>query len=134
MTQLLPLVDAIPPIAGKPGAPRRRPDALYADRAYDSHLHRMLLWCRGIEPVIPKRRRPHGSSLGRIRWGFVEATHLVQNYGGHEDWMRNQKVLPVILDFLAGKNVAGRDVDMPKLRFIPVRGKPGGVTHPSVGQ
>ncbi len=73
MTQLLPLVDAIPPIAGKPGAPRRRPDALYADRAYDSHLHRMLLWCRGIEPVIPKRRRPHGSSLGRVRW-VVERT------------------------------------------------------------
>lgn len=70
---MLPLVDAIPPIAGKPGAPRRRPDALHAERAYDSHLHRMLLWRRGIEPVIAKRRRPHGSGLGRVRW-VVERT------------------------------------------------------------
>ncbi|MBL8877607.1 MAG: IS5 family transposase [Phycisphaerales bacterium] len=73
VTQLLPLVDAIPPIAGKPGAPRRRPDQLYADRAYDSHLHRMLLWLRGIEPVLARRRTAHGSGLGRFRW-VVERT------------------------------------------------------------
>lgn len=73
MTQLLPLVDAIPPIAGKPGAPRRRPDRVCADRAYDSHRHRMLLWLRGIEPIIAKRRTPHGSGLGRFRW-VVERT------------------------------------------------------------
>ncbi len=73
MTQLLPLLDAIPPLAGKRGAPRRLPDKLYADRAYDSYLHRMLLWCRGIEPVIAQRRKPHGSGLGRFRW-VVERT------------------------------------------------------------
>jgi transposase len=73
VTQLLPLVDAIPPIAGKPGAPRRRPDRLYADRAYDSHLHRMHLCLRGIQPAIARRRAAHGSGLGRFRW-VVERT------------------------------------------------------------
>jgi hypothetical protein len=28
VTQLLPLVDAVPPVAGKPGHPRRRPESL----------------------------------------------------------------------------------------------------------
>lgn len=72
-TQLLPLVDAIPPIAGKPGAPRRRPDAVYGDRAYYSYLRRMLLYIRGIEPFLAKPREPHGSGLGRQRW-VVERT------------------------------------------------------------
>jgi transposase len=73
VTQLLPLVDAIPPIGGKVGHPRCKPDCLYADRAYDSHLHRMLLWVRGIEPVIAKRNTEHGSGLGHVRW-VVERT------------------------------------------------------------
>lgn len=68
VTQLLPLVDAIPPIGGKVGAPRRKPDRLYADRAYDSAKHRLQLWVRGIEPVIPRRNSEHGSGLGMIRW------------------------------------------------------------------
>ena len=36
VTQLLPLIDAIGPVAGKSGRPRRRPDALYGDRGYDT--------------------------------------------------------------------------------------------------
>lgn len=43
VTQLLPLVEAIPPVRGKPGHPRRRPDELYADRTYDSAKHRDAL-------------------------------------------------------------------------------------------
>jgi Transposase DDE domain len=34
-TQLLPLVDGVPSVAGKVGRPRRRPNRVYADRAYD---------------------------------------------------------------------------------------------------
>ena len=33
---MIPLVDAIPPVRGKPGRPRRRPASLYGDRGYDS--------------------------------------------------------------------------------------------------
>ena len=35
VTQLIPLIDAIPPIRGVVGKPRRRPRRLYADRGYD---------------------------------------------------------------------------------------------------
>ena len=73
MTQLIPLVDSIPAVKGKPGRPRRRPALLYADRAYDSHRHRMLLWARGIAPALARRNREHGSGLGVHRW-VVERT------------------------------------------------------------
>lgn len=69
----------------------------------------------------------------QMRWGFLRSTHLVQSNGGHEDWFRNRNLQRAIFDFLRGKDVSGRDVDMPRLRFIPVRGKPTGVTHPSLG-
>ncbi len=32
VTQLLPLVDGLPPVRGKRGRPRRKPRAVYADR------------------------------------------------------------------------------------------------------
>ena len=34
-TQLVPLVDRVPPVRGKVGRPRRRPDRVTADRGYD---------------------------------------------------------------------------------------------------
>jgi transposase len=67
-TQLVPLLDAIPPVAGKPGRPRKRPDDLYADRAYDSDPHREELRERGVEPHIARRNTEHGSGLGVFRW------------------------------------------------------------------
>jgi transposase len=71
VTQLLPLVDAIPPIAGKPGAPRWRPDAVQA--AYRSLRHRICLFIRGITPIISQQAGVHGSGLGKTRW-VVERT------------------------------------------------------------
>jgi len=73
VTQLLPLVDLIPAVRGRHGRPRRRPDCLLADRAYDSKQHRQQLWRRGIKPVIAHRKGEHGSGLGRDRW-VVERT------------------------------------------------------------
>lgn len=72
-TQILPLVDAIPPIAGKVGHPRSRPDQVFADRGYDSDRHREELRDRGIRPVIARRYTEHGSGLGKVRW-VVERT------------------------------------------------------------
>jgi transposase len=74
VTQLLPLVDAIPPVGGKPGPPRQRPQRLYADRAYDSQRHRQELRDRNIQPLIAKRNTAHGSGLGIYRW-VVERTN-----------------------------------------------------------
>ncbi len=66
-------LDAVPPVRGKPGRPRRRPQSLYADRSYDSDPHRRRLRRRGIRPQIARRRTPHGSGLGQYRW-VVERT------------------------------------------------------------
>jgi transposase len=71
--ELLPLVDSIPLVRGKPGPPRHRPDRVQGDTAYDSKQHRQALRRRGITPVIPKRNREHGSGLGVFRW-VVERT------------------------------------------------------------
>lgn len=73
MTQLIPLVDAIPPVRGKPGAPLRKPGEVMGDRAYDSDPHRMRLSCRGIPTAIARRGEAHGSGLGVFRY-VVEQT------------------------------------------------------------
>lgn len=66
-------MDAIPPVRGKRGRPRRRPDQVYADRGYDSQPHRNALRERSIEPRIARRNTEHGSGLGVYRW-VVERT------------------------------------------------------------
>ncbi len=73
VNELLPLVDSIGPVAGKPGHPRQRPDRLYGDRAYDSERHRQALRQRGIDAQLAKRRTASGSGLGVFRW-VVERT------------------------------------------------------------
>jgi transposase len=72
VTQLEPLIDSIGPVRGKRGRPRKRPDALYGDRAYDYVKHRRVLRRRGVKAIIA-HRRGHGSGLGRLRW-VVERT------------------------------------------------------------
>ncbi len=68
VTQLLPLVAAIPRIRGKIGRPRCRPDRVQGDRAYDSEPHRRRLRSLGIEAVLAQRFTGHGSGLGVYRW------------------------------------------------------------------
>jgi transposase len=73
VTELLALVNDVPAIKGKRGAPRYRFDELYADRAYDSDPHREALREVGITPRIARRHTAHGSGLGVYRW-VVERT------------------------------------------------------------
>lgn len=73
VTQLLPLLDGVKPIAGKVGRPRKRPKVLLADRGYDHDKYRRALRARGIKPVIARCGTQHGSGLGRQRW-VVERT------------------------------------------------------------
>lgn len=72
-SRLIPLVDRVPPIRGRVGAPRRRPRALTADKAYHSRERVVSLGIRGIRALLPKRGEPDNRGLGRIRW-VVERT------------------------------------------------------------
>jgi hypothetical protein len=56
VTQLILLVEAVPPIRGRRGRPRQRPGELVADRGYDHDTYR-LLRARGITPRIARRYR-----------------------------------------------------------------------------
>ena len=67
------MLERVPPVRGKPGRPRRRPDRLSADRGYDYDKYRRELRRRGIRPEIARRQTAHGSGLGRYRW-VVERT------------------------------------------------------------
>lgn len=77
VTQLMPLLDAIPRIRGLAGRPRHRPRRPFADRGYDYDYdydkYRRLLRTRGITPKIARKGNAHGSGLGRTRW-VVERT------------------------------------------------------------
>lgn len=73
VTQLLPLLDAIPHVRGRVGRPRHRPTRIVADRGYDHDKYRRLLRKRGIRHSIARRQTEHGSGLGTQRW-VVERT------------------------------------------------------------
>jgi transposase len=86
---LLEAVDQVPDVRGKPGRPRRRPDALYGDRAYDSQPHREALRGRGIKPKLARRKAGHGSGLGVYRWvveRFFSHLHRFPKLRLRTDW------------------------------------------------
>ena len=68
VTQLMPLIEALPPVRGRRGRPRRRPDTLFADRAYDHDKYREQVQAAGITPIIARRGTAQGSVLGKDRW------------------------------------------------------------------
>jgi transposase len=67
------LVEAIPPVRGEPGRPRRRPQSLLGDRGY--HSKAAEAWLREAQEHTHDRApsSPHGSGLGGQRW-VVERT------------------------------------------------------------
>ena len=88
ITQLIPLVERVPPVRGRVGRPRRRPKRVTADRGYDHDKYRRQLRQRGIASDIARRQSTHGSGLGRARW-VVERTFA---------WLHNFKRLLVRYD------------------------------------
>lgn len=80
MTQLIPLIDAIPPIAGKAGAPLTKPQQVMGDRGYDSDPHRMQLSGRGIATKIARRNTEHGSGLGIFRYVVEQTLALLHQF------------------------------------------------------
>jgi transposase len=78
----------VPPVRGRAGRPRRRPDSVIADRGYDHDKYRRLVRERGIKPLIARRQTEHGSGLGRHRW-VVERTFA---------WLHNRRRLLIRTD------------------------------------
>ncbi|GAA3134708.1 hypothetical protein GCM10017687_58730 [Streptomyces echinatus] len=63
VTQLLPLLDAIPLVRGRIGRPRRRPDSLFADRGYD-----MTATATKTAPEASSRRSPAVGPGTALAW------------------------------------------------------------------
>jgi len=68
-----------------------------------------------------------------LRWGLTDATHLIVENAGHEQtFWQNKTAMPVLVDFLAGKDVRDRRISYPPPRFVPLEGSDPAVFHPSV--
>ena len=62
------LADSVPPVKGKRGRPRKRPDKLHADKGYDYPRCRRFLGKRGIKVRIARRGLESSERLGCWRW------------------------------------------------------------------
>ncbi|WP_405018052.1 IS5 family transposase [Kitasatospora sp. NBC_00070] len=80
ITQTLALVDGVPPVAGRPGRPRKRPKSLLGDKGYDSRHVRRELTCRRILPVISRRGEPDIRGLGRLRYVVEQTFALLHQF------------------------------------------------------
>ena len=80
VTQLHPLVGAIPPIAGKRGRPLSKPRIVQGDRGYDHDKYRRPLHTAGIVTEIARRGEPHGSGLGKTRWVVERTISWLHNF------------------------------------------------------
>jgi hypothetical protein len=78
--QLIPLVEKIPAVGGKAGAPLSKPKSVMGDRGYDSDPYRMELACRGIATDIARRNTPHGSGFGIFRYVVEQSLALLHQF------------------------------------------------------
>ena len=83
--QLIPLTEAIPPVRGCRGRPRRRPGKVCAGRGYDHDKYRKQVREKGITPVIARRGTAHGSGLGTCRWVAGQSIALLH-------WFRRLRI------------------------------------------
>ena len=61
------MLDAVPPLKGPRGRPRRRPDKLHADKAYNHKRCRRECRQRNVIPRIARRGIEDSKRLGRHR-------------------------------------------------------------------
>jgi len=67
-----------------------------------------------------------------VRWGFSNSSHIIVNYAGHEQILFHPKAIPTIIRFFSGEDVNDVALSYPKLRFIPVKGETGKLSHGSL--
>jgi hypothetical protein len=104
VTQLMPLIAAIPPVRGRRGRPRQRPDQVYADRGYDHDKYRRQVRTKGITPVIARRSTVHGSGLGTYRGVIEQSIALLHS------------LVPAAADPLGNPRRHPRGLSQPRLR------------------
>lgn len=80
-TQVFQVLTDMPPVGGKPGPKRQRPQRLQGDRGYDSEPTRQLLRWLGITPVLAARNTGHGSGLGVYRWVVERTIAWLHSFG-----------------------------------------------------
>ena len=74
------LLDAIEPIKRPRGRPRRRPEKLHADKAYDDKKCARALKQRGIKRRIARKKVESSEKLGRHRWVVERTLAWVSKY------------------------------------------------------
>ncbi|WP_406427039.1 IS5 family transposase [Streptomyces sp. NBC_00147] len=80
ITKTLAPVDGIPPVAGRPGRPRRQPESVLGDKAYDSKAVRRELRRRRIMPVISRKGAPNIKGLGKLRYVVEQTFALLHQF------------------------------------------------------
>ncbi|WP_373292916.1 IS5 family transposase [Mangrovihabitans endophyticus] len=74
------LLDAGPPVAGRPGRPRRRFVVLLADKGYDSRAFREACRARRTDPIIPCRGGKNIKGLGKLRYVVEQTFGLLHQF------------------------------------------------------
>ncbi len=64
VTPGFPVLTALPPVGGKPGPKRQKPERLQGDRGYDAEPVRGRLGWRGIPPILAGRNTEPGRGRG----------------------------------------------------------------------
>ncbi|MEU0821361.1 IS5 family transposase [Streptomyces mirabilis] len=105
VTQTLALVDNIPPVAGRPGQPRRRPEALLGDKGYDSNPNRDELRKRRILPVISRKGAPNIKGLGKLRYVVEQTFALLHQFKRLAvSWERRTELHDAFISLACGLN------------------------------
>lgn len=82
VTQLMPLIAAIPPVRGRRSLPRRRPGRSTPTGAMTNDKYRRQVREKGITPVIARPGTEHGSGLGVHRWWLSSRSRCCTGSGG----------------------------------------------------
>jgi transposase len=74
------VVDAVAPVKGPAGRPRRRPGKLHGDKGYDYSICRKALRRRGIAARIARRGIESSTRLGRHRYVIERTLEWVSRF------------------------------------------------------
>ena len=74
------LLNAVPPVGGRLGRPRRRFLVLLADKGYDSQAFRDACRRRRTDPIIPRRGSKGIKGLGKLRYVVEQTFGLLHQF------------------------------------------------------